>query len=189
MSEAMDVAKATVFETERLVIRRWLPDLDAEQAFKIYNNPEVTRFLGNGEIETSVEKQRSHLEQVNQRYALLNNGTGFWAIVEKESREIAGSVILKQLPDNNGQPTSDYEVGWHLRRSSWGKGYATEAGRAAIEYGFKVLGLKVLYAVVKPSNVASIRVTQRLGLIPIGRTNKYYGAELLLFKLDAPEQN
>jgi RimJ/RimL family protein N-acetyltransferase len=45
----------------------------------------------------------------------------------------------------------------------------------------------VLYAVVKPANQASIRVTQRLGMTPIGRTNKYYGAELELFKLDAQQ--
>ncbi len=119
------------------------------------------------------------------RYAELNNGTGVWAIVEKATGQIAGTVILKQLPDNSGQPTQDYEVGWYLRRASWGKGYATEAARAAIDYGFTTLKLPVIYAVVNPNNQASIRVTQRLGMKPLGRTTKYYNAEVELFELDA----
>ncbi|MCC5630851.1 GNAT family N-acetyltransferase [Nostoc sphaeroides CHAB 2801] len=50
------------------------------------------------------------------------------------------------------------------------------------------MNLPVIYAVVKPENHASIRVTERLGMKPIGRTNKYYNIELLLFQLDAPEE-
>ncbi|MFN6526280.1 hypothetical protein [Nostoc sp. ChiSLP03a] len=44
---------------------------------------------------------------------------GSWAIVEKETTTIVGTIILKQLPDKDGLPTQDYEVGWHLRRASW----------------------------------------------------------------------
>jgi RimJ/RimL family protein N-acetyltransferase len=182
-----DFAMATIFETQRLIVRDWIPDEDASAAFEIYSDPEVTRFLGNGETQQSVETQCQSLQRLRDRYAQFNNGTGYWAIVDKERGKIVGSVTVKQLPDNEGQPTSDYEVGWHLRQESWGKGYATEAGHAAVEYAFSVLKLPVLYAVVKPANQASIRVTQRLGMTPIGRTNKYYGAELELFKLDAQQ--
>jgi [ribosomal protein S5]-alanine N-acetyltransferase len=177
----------TIFETARLIVRDWIPDEDSEQAFEIYGDPEVMRFIGNGETVDSIESLRQRLQQVCDRYTQLNNGTGYWAIVEKETGKIAGSVILKQLPDNEGQPTSDYEVGWHLRRDSWGKGYATEAGRAAVKYGFNILKLPTIYAVVKPANQASIRVTQRLGMTPMGRTNKYYSTELELFKLEAKQ--
>lgn len=91
---------------------------------------------------------------------------------------------MKQLPDINRQPTQDYEVGWHLRKASWGKGYATEAAREIINYGFNVLQLPVIYAVVKPENHASVKVTQRLGMKTMGITNQYYnGVNLLLFKL------
>jgi len=176
---------AVMFETERLTIRDWIPDQDAKQAFQIYGDPEVTRFIGRGKPEESVETQQALLHRIVARYAELNNGTGVWAIVEKATGQIAGAVILKQLPDNSGQPTQDYEIGWHLRQASWGKGYATEAARAAIDYGFTTLKLPVIYAVVNPSNQASIRVTQRLGMKPLGRTNKYYNAEVELFELDA----
>lgn len=97
-----------------------------------------------------------------------------------------GTILLEPLPDQHGLPTKDYEVGWHLERAFWGKGYATEAGRGMLNYGFSVLKLPVIYAVVKPEHHASIRVTQRLGMKLVGKTKQYYGIELLLFQKDAP---
>jgi [ribosomal protein S5]-alanine N-acetyltransferase len=175
-----------LLETDRLIIRSWIPERDAEQAFAIYSDPKVTYFLGNGSRVTSIESQRQRLIENIERSHLRNNGTGSWAIVEKETTTIVGTILLKQLPDKDGLPTQDYEVGWHLRRASWSKGYATEAGQAMLNYGFSVLNLSVIYAVVKAENHASIRVTERLSMKPIGRTNKYYGIELLLFQLDVP---
>ncbi|MBW4446956.1 MAG: GNAT family N-acetyltransferase [Spirirestis rafaelensis WJT71-NPBG6] len=176
----------TIFETERLIVRNWIPEQDAEQAFEIYGDPEVTYFLG--ARETSIESQRQSLTREVEQYRQLNNGTGDWAVVEKETARVVGAIILAQLPDSDRQPTEDYEIGWHFRRASWGKGYATEAARGMLSYGFNILQLAVIYAVVKPEHHASIRVTQRLGMKAVGRTNKYYGIELLLFQLDAPER-
>lgn len=177
-----------LLETERLIIRSWIPERDAEQAFVMYSDAEVTHFLGKASRPASIESQRQRLIEGIERTHRRNNGTGSWAIVEKETTTIVGTILLLQLPDKAGLPTQDYEVGWHLRRASWGKGYATEAGRVMLNYGFSVLNLPVISAVVKPENHASIRVTERLGMKPIGRTNKYYGIELLLFQLDAPEE-
>ena len=178
-----------LLETERLIIRRWNPEIDAEQAFEIYGDAEVMRFIGTGKTEANIETQRQSLEAAIERYKHNNNtSTGAWAIVDKESATVVGTILLKQLPDTKGQPTNDYEIGWHLRKASWGKGYATEAGRRIINYGFNILQLPVIYAVVKPENHASVKVTQRLGMTPLGITNQYYnGVELLLFKLDLQE--
>ncbi|HAX74946.1 MAG TPA: GNAT family N-acetyltransferase [Cyanobacteria bacterium UBA11372] len=170
------------FETTRLIIRDWNPETDAEQAFKIYGDPDVMRFI-NSRVTASVEAQKAALETTIEKYASLNNGTGSWAVLENETGQIVGAILLKQLPDNEGNLTQDYEVGWHFRKASWGKGYATEAGKWALEYGFKVLKLPVIYAVAKPENYPSIRVMQRLGMIPMGRTKRYYGAELELFRI------
>lgn len=75
-----------------------------------------------------------------------------------------------------------------MRRSYWGKGYATEAAREIIKYGFNVLHLLRIYSVVHPENHASVRVTQRLGMKPMGYTNEYYGGvEVLLFQIDSPK--
>jgi RimJ/RimL family protein N-acetyltransferase len=140
----------------------------------------------------SFESQRQHLidEQLHEH----KNATGSWAIVEKDIRKIAGAIMLCQLLDEYHVPTQDIEVGWYLKpsvyleRSVWGKGYATEPGRAIVDYGFSKLHLSVIYAVVKPEYYASIRVTERLGMKPLGLTTKYYGIGLLLFQQTASDK-
>ena len=171
-------------ETDRLILRSWNPDTEAEQAFQIYSHPEVSRFLG--APDKTVEERREKLRQRNQKHQDMKEGSGYWAIREKVTGEILGTLILQRLPDGAGHLTPEWEVGWHLKKSAWGKGYATEAGKAAIDYGFITLKLPVIYAVVKPENQASIRVTQRLGMAPKGRTDRYYGTELELFELRSP---
>ncbi|MGA7934929.1 MAG: GNAT family N-acetyltransferase [Kovacikia sp.] len=175
------------WETERLIIRDWVPAEDSKQAFEIYGDPNVTRFIGSGKPEESLATQQANLQRMVARFAELKNGTGLWAIVEKNTSQIVRAILLKQLPDNAGQPTQDYEIGWHLKQAAWGKGYATEAVRAAIDYGFTVLKLPIIYAIVKPQNHASIRVTQRLGMQPLGLTNQYYNTEAALFELAAEQ--
>lgn len=171
-----------LFETERLIIREWQLKEDATAALKIYGNPHVTKFLRS--IRPDTVAVCEYLSQKLEKYRLLNNGTGWWAITQKNTGEIVGSVILQLLPDAEGNPTSDYEIGWHLSYDHWGKGYATEAAQRVLEYGFQELQLPLIYAVAHPDNLASVRVTQRLGMIPMGRTNQYHGCELLLFRLD-----
>ena len=75
-----------------------------------------------------------------------------------------------------------------MKKSAWGKGYATEAAKAILDYGFNTLKLPVIYAIARSDNVRSLRVIQRLGMIPIGRTNRYYKMELEMFKLEAPKE-
>jgi RimJ/RimL family protein N-acetyltransferase len=173
------------FETDRLLIRPWQPDQDAAQAFALYGDPQVMHFIR--PPEPSIAAVQQYLETIAARYADLNNGTGSWAIIDKSIGEIVGAVLLKQLPDNDNNPTQDYEVGWHLRRTAWGRGYATEAGRVALSYGFDELKLPVIYAVAKPQNQASIRVMQRLHMKPGGRVFCYYNEELELYQLEAAE--
>ncbi|MEP0913187.1 GNAT family N-acetyltransferase [Leptolyngbya sp. GB1-A1] len=171
------------FETDRLRLRPWNPETEAEQAFEIYSDPEVVRFIGSPDV--SVEARCEKIRQRNQKYLEVNDGSGYWAIVEKATATPVGTAIFQRIPDGAGQLTKDWEVGWHLKRLVWGRGYATEAGRALLNYGLTELKLPVICAVAKPENSASIRVMERLGMSPKGRTQKYYGAELVLFELQA----
>lgn len=175
-----------IAETDRLIIRTWMPFEDAEQALEMYSDPEVTRFLITkaSDIEQVVSILERWVKTANQ----LNNGTGLWAIVLKETGEIVGTIVLILLKDNDGRFTQDYEIGWHLKKSAWGKGYATEAAKAIVNYGFNVLKLREIYSIVNQDNTASIKVTQRLGMVPLGSTTKYYNMKLELFKLSAPTQ-
>jgi RimJ/RimL family protein N-acetyltransferase len=85
-------------------------------------------------------------------------GYGQWALVEQATGGLVGRAGLWQ-PE--GWP--GLEVGWLLARSSWGHGFATEAGRAAVRYAFEVLAADGVISLIHPENRASIRVAERLG--------------------------
>lgn len=170
----------TVFETERLVARPWRPE-DAEAAYEIYRDDDVVRFLG------SVPQPVESLEAMRERIARWTavewpQGMGFWALATREGT-LVGATLVKPLPPD----TDDVEIGWHLGKAHWGKGYATESGRGAAAYAFDVLGLDVVYAVVVRENEPSLAVARRLGMTHEGSTDRYYGRELELFSLRASD--
>lgn len=123
---------------------------DINFAFAIYGDPEVMRLIRPPapDLETLKTTLTKRIEEAEQ----LPKGGGFWAVVEKLTDEVIGGAVLQPLPDRNHQLTEDYEIGWQLRRQSWGKGYATEFGKTLMEYGFKTLQLPYLLAVVHPEN-------------------------------------
>lgn len=174
-------------ETERLRFRAWtMNDLDA--AFRMYGNPQVTRFLGDSGNAPTIHIQRERLITLIQRHDLYTQeGYGGWAMERKSDGEIVGTCLLKPIPfskDLKPMPAEqDIEVGWHLAQEFWGQGYATEAGRAAIDYGFGTLGLKQIIAVVNEDNTASLRVAERLGMERKPDTDRYYDRLLALFVL------
>ncbi len=91
------------------------------------------------------------------------NGWGFWAVEEKETGRFIGFVGLNQ-PQLQLPFTPCVEVGWRLAKEYWGKGYATEAGRKAIEYAFEFLNLPEVVAFTATKNVRSQAVMARLGM-------------------------
>jgi RimJ/RimL family protein N-acetyltransferase len=163
-----------VFETERLVVRPWTTEPgDLARFYDMYSRWEVNRFLGaHPRVLESVEEGRAKIESWV--------GRGINAIEVRETGVVAGTVLVKPLPDGDGE----IEVGWHLHPDSWGNGYATEAARGAIEHAFAG-GLAEIYAVVKPANTASLRVCERLGMTPLGRMTRWYGIEVESFRLRA----
>jgi RimJ/RimL family protein N-acetyltransferase len=170
---------AEVFRTERLVARDWTPD-DADGAYEVYRDPEVMRFLGRGDAPPvqrhEVVDRITYWMGVND--GLRDRGLGFWALCTFDGT-LVGASLLKPFPDAG----DEVEVGWHLGKAHWGKGYATEGARGAIAHAFDVVGLDVLYAVVDPANAASLRVAHRLGMTYEGRADRYYGKSLELFSL------
>jgi ribosomal-protein-alanine N-acetyltransferase len=166
-----------ILETPRLVLRTWTLD-DAEAAFAVYSDPEVMRFLS-GPPARDVEETRARLAArpiaQQERY-----GFCLWAVVEKATGTVIGSCGLKHLDDG-----PDVEVGYHLARSAWGKGYATEAAAACLRYGFERLGLRRILAVVNPANGASRRVLEKIGMRFEGM-GRYYNQELRVYAADRP---
>ena len=89
-------------------------------------------------------------------------GFGPYAVVEKRNQAVIGYCGLFFFPDLDGE--AEVEIGYRLIRSTWGKGYATEATRAVRDYAFTTLGIKRLIALVDPANLASIRVAEKIGM-------------------------
>jgi [ribosomal protein S5]-alanine N-acetyltransferase len=174
-------------ESDRLMLRSWNPDTEVEAAFNIYGDSEVMQWIGDGTIAEDTKTLSDRLRQRNQQCLDLSDGTGFWAVVERKTSHPIGTVILKRLPDGDGKPTDDWEVGWHFRKASWGNGYATEAAQVILSYGFGVLKLPCVYAIAYPENYRSIKVMERLGMKELGLTNQYYGRDnLVLYRATPP---
>ena len=185
-------------ESERLVLRAWSPD-EAESAFEIYGDTEVARWLS-GVPEESVESQRRLIETIDSAYDRMPGGYGWWALEPREGGPPVGTALLKPLPHSDETelwrafreggpppPVREIEVGWHLARSAWGRGYATEAARRLLDYGFGELGLTEVHAVLYAENVRSARVAGRLGMTPLGPPDRYYGVTVEEFLLRREE--
>jgi ribosomal-protein-alanine N-acetyltransferase len=186
----MRMTASIIFQSSRLYARTFIPQQDAEAAFLLYGDEEVTHFLGsskNAEI-SSADSSVAVTEQRLARYAACEGGRGIMALLRKDDDVLLGTILLKRLPDQNLLPTNDWEVGWHLRRSAWGAGYASEAGAAALDFGLNTLALPQIFAVVDSANLASRKVVERLGMIHLGQTDRYYGETLELF-CNAPTAN
>ncbi|MFG1953354.1 GNAT family N-acetyltransferase [Micromonospora sp. NPDC048830] len=156
----------TVLTTDRLLIRDWTaaPD-DLARIYDIYSRTEVVRWLGAapGLPLTDPARAADRLALWRARHADHAGRYGTWAIELRDTGVVVGTVLLKPLPGRDeGVPTDDIEVGWHLHPDSWGHGYATEAARAVVAREMAA-GTREVRAVVSPGNTASMAVARRLG--------------------------
>jgi [ribosomal protein S5]-alanine N-acetyltransferase len=143
--------------TERLFLRHF-HILDSEPLYQVFGDAEVMRFSDGVKTKEWVHTWlRTCLERYYQTW-----GFGPYAVVEKRSHAVIGYCGLFFFPNIDGQ--AEVELGYRLARAVWGKGYATEAAKAVHDYAFTVLGLRRLIAMIDPSNIASIRVAEKIGM-------------------------
>ena len=154
-----DLPMEVFLETERLVLRRFTK-ADAENLFELDGDPEVMRFLTGGEPTPRDVIENETLPSFL-RYHECFEGFGFWAATEKSTGEFLGWFEFRPV---EGGGTEEVELGYRLRRSAWGKGYATEGSRALIHKGFTELGVRRVVAQTMAVNVASRRVMEKAGL-------------------------
>jgi RimJ/RimL family protein N-acetyltransferase len=140
-------------ETERLILRMFREE-DASAYAHICADAEVMRFLG-GQPLSRLEAWR-HMAFIVGHWAL--RGYGLFAVEEKVTGKLVGRIGFLN-PD--GWP--GFELGWTLGREFWGRGYASEGARRALEYAFKELDRDRVISLIDPDNTASIKVAVRLG--------------------------
>jgi ribosomal-protein-alanine N-acetyltransferase len=164
----------TILETERLILRTWTPD-DAEAAFSIYRSAEVMRFLGTGLPDQLIEDVAARIQRFLAHQEL--HGFGLWPMIEKKCGAMVGVCGLKHLDDG-----PEIEVGYHLAREAWGKGFASEAARAVLQYGYETLKIPHIVAVIHPDNIGSQRVMGRIGMRYV-RMGRYYNKDVMVYEL------
>ena len=146
-------------ETERLLLRELVAD-DAPGMFAMDSDPEVHRYLGNNPL-VSITQSQEQITFIQQQYR--EHGIGRWAVVDKQTGNFVGWSGLKLITEPLHQQTHFYELGYRFLRQYWGRGYATEAARASLHYGFDTLGLAAIYSMAEVHNQASNQVLRKLG--------------------------
>jgi len=149
-------ALPTELRTDRLLLRRWIA-ADREPFAALNADPQVTEYLPRAlsreESDAMIERLEGHFDR---------HGFGFWA-VETDDGSCAGFVGLA-VPRFEASFTPCVEIGWRLAAQHWGRGYATEAARAALRFGFEVAGLEEILSFTVPANVGSRRVMEKIGM-------------------------
>lgn len=144
--------------TARLALREWRDD-DIEPFAALNADPRVMEFypatLTRAESEARLARIRAHFAE---------HGFGLWVVEELTAgRGFVGLVGLS-VPDFAAHFTPCVEVGWRLATPYWGRGYATEAARAALAFGFGSLRLQEIVSMTAVVNLRSRRVMEKLGM-------------------------
>ena len=154
-----------IMETERLILREMEPsDLSAlcailrdEQTMYAYE-----RAFSQEEAEAWLDKQLNNYRR---------DGFGLWAVVLKDSGKMIGQCgLTRQMADGR----EVLEIGYLFNRLYWSRGYATEAARACRGYAFDRLGAAEVFSIIRDSNLASMNVAIRSGMLARGRFTKHY---------------
>ncbi len=145
-----------MIRTERLLLRRWRDD-DCDPFAALNADPIVREFL-QGPIWP--EKSDQFVDAIEAHWR--DHGWGLWAVEVPGVTAFIGYVGL--WPADYLPTGPAVEVGWRLARAHWGRGYATEAAREALRFGFEQVELEEIVSFTVPANVRSIAVMERIGL-------------------------
>jgi RimJ/RimL family protein N-acetyltransferase len=162
-------------QTDRLILREFSTD-DVDKLWELDSDREVIRYVNLGIIKggepTAIDREAiaNQLLPKFMDYYNKYEGYGFWAAIEKSSNEFIGWFQFRPALDSPFNVAAglferdDIELGYRLRKVSWGKGYATEASRALVFKGFTELGTKRVISSALAENRASSRVMEKAGL-------------------------
>lgn len=145
----------TVIETERLILRAFTPD-DLQAFIRMNSDPDMIRYAQPRAITAEDEAREAMAKGPFHDYEHV--GYGRFACVWKATGEVIGFSGLKFLAELN-----ETELGYRFWPVHWGKGLATEAGQASLDFARQTLGLKRLIGLVHPDNGASAQVLRKLG--------------------------
>ena len=144
-----------VLETDRLIIRYLQPE-DLDEFYKICGDPEIMRYVGDGQPISREQTQR-WLEKSQENYRKY--GFGCFGVVAKDDGCLIGYCGLVN-PTFDGEA----EIIYAFKKQYWGKGLASEAAKAMLDFGFKQCALRRVIATIDPDNHASIKIVEKWGM-------------------------
>ncbi|WP_244900535.1 GNAT family N-acetyltransferase [Streptomyces nanshensis] len=162
-----------MFETERLTLRP-LTRHDVDALVDLHADPLVNRFVP----AFSHEQALRRLSEIESQWS--ERGHGLCAVHLRATGEFVGRCGLNHWPQFD-----EIEAGWSFKSAFWGRGYATEAARAVLDWGFAQLSPPYVTAMIRPGNEASVRVATRLGFTPL-REDTFLGHRITVYALHAP---
>ncbi|RFS18934.1 N-acetyltransferase [Chitinophaga silvatica] len=146
-------------ETERLLIRE-LEYTDEMDLFEMDADPDVHLYIENHPVK-SIDEIKKVIEMIKEQYS--KNGIARWAVVDKFTNECIGWAGLKYFREPLNNQINFYELGFRFKKKHWGKGFATEASNAILDYGFNNLNIDSIFAITDPKNLNSKKVLTKLG--------------------------
>ncbi|MFL5608986.1 MAG: GNAT family N-acetyltransferase [Gemmatimonadaceae bacterium] len=158
--------------TDRLLLRGFAPD-DVEPYVAMMARDEVTRYLGDGRPLSRADAWRQ-LAMLAGHWVL--RGFGLWAVEERATGNFIGRIGCLE-PE--GHPS--FEIAYTLAPAAWGRGYAREGAAAALRYARDTLGRTDITSIIRPANVASIRVAESLGAVA-AEPVEFFGAPSVLYR-------
>jgi ribosomal-protein-alanine N-acetyltransferase len=156
-----------ILETERLVLRTWTY-ADAGRLFEICSDAETMLHIGDGRPYETIERAREFLNWAVPYQ--LKAGFSIWAVAEKCSGYVIGSCGFAF------RGAGEVELGYLFAREYWGKGFATEAARACLKYGFEKIGFEKVIAVTDAGHERSQRILEKIGFRKCGFIRSENGA-------------
>lgn len=164
-------------DTPRLLLR--LPDAaDAQPLLDIHEHPDVIKYVVSSSMRRGISGAWSSVAMMLGHWQL--RGYGQWTVVEKASGEVIGRVGLW-----NPEGWPGVELGWIIRHSRWGNGFATEAAQASLDWAWRYLPVDHIISIIQPDNLASIRVAQKIGE-RLEKTQVVNGSEAHIYGIRRP---
>ncbi|MDJ0938485.1 MAG: GNAT family N-acetyltransferase [Woeseiaceae bacterium] len=168
-------------DSQRLTLTPFTPD-DIDLSFEMFTDPAVVRYTGGVMSDSFI---RANVTNWARRGG--NGCIGIWTVSDRETGEKYGSVALLPMPVKEKEtdfsllvpgkmPDADIEIGYYLKRSAWGFGYATEAARRVLEFAFQESPLDEVVATFDKGNLASKSVLEKAGFTDRG-TMPCYGED------------
>ncbi|MBA4547899.1 GNAT family N-acetyltransferase [Thermoactinomyces intermedius] len=143
-----------ILETERLYLRE-LKQEDLDRLHAIFSDEETMRFYP---APFTREQTGQWIQKNQERYR--KDGFGLWGVCLKETDELIGDCgLVRQTVDGR----TEIEIGYHIHKKYWSRGFATEAAKACKAYGFHQLHFNKLICLIDPKNIPSIRVAEKIG--------------------------